>query len=121
MLSLYPSGRPLQRAHPALRAHTHAWARTHAPVSHSYWTYLSSAAARTHALSMQVGHAWLCRALAKLLTIAALLACRAVPCSSEMLTIAALLTAAPHGPWVAPPGVRKALDQAKSRCGGMCG
>jgi len=29
---------------------------------------------------------------------------RRVPCSAEMLTIAALLTAAPHGPWVAPPG-----------------
>eukprot|EP00983_Pelagomonas_calceolata_P028518 893141-Pelagomonas_calceolata.AAC.7 len=40
---------------------------------------------------------------------------RSVPCSQEMLTIVAMLTAAPHGPWVAPPGVRKALDEAKSR------
>ncbi|KAF5837631.1 putative DEAH [Dunaliella salina] len=40
---------------------------------------------------------------------------QSVPCSQEMLTIVAMLTAAPHGPWVAPPGVRKALDEAKSR------
>jgi len=32
-----------------------------------------------------------------------------------MLTIVAMVTAAPHGPWAAPPGARRALDEAKGR------